>query len=46
MSKNYLKEFLSKFSEAESCDSKKNSACDIIGNLKSRFGADTGLPVR
>ena len=37
MSKDYLKEFLAKFSEVESCDSKENSACDIVGNLNNNL---------
>jgi hypothetical protein len=37
MSKDYIKEFLDKFSEAESCDTSQNDACNIVGDLNDNI---------
>lgn len=37
MSKDYIKEFLAKFSNAENCDVKNSSACNITGDLNEKI---------
>ncbi len=37
MSKDLIKEYLEKFKDAENCDNKNSSACEIVGNLQQNI---------